>query len=82
MINSGLDRLSEATQLQQDTVKSLTGRISALEEASYDGKLIWKITDIGSRIRDAVSGRVKVLLSPDIYTNQQGEFIALHPASI
>lgn len=75
MVNGGLNCLMEANQLQHDTLESLSGRISALEEAGYGGKLIWKITDIGSRIRDAVSGRVKVFLSPDIYTNAQGEFI-------
>lgn len=69
---NGIRRLTEASQLQQDTLESLSGRIGALEEASYGGRLMWKITNIGSRIRDAVSSRVKVLLSPDIYTNEQG----------
>lgn len=76
MVNRRLHRLTETSQLQQDGLESLSNRLTAVEEASYGGKLIWKITNIGSKIRDAVAGRVKVLMSPDIYTSQQGEFIS------
>lgn|SRR6218665_4143425 len=76
-INQAKAMLREASQLQWDTLESLSDRIRAVEEARYGGILIWKITNISSRIRDAVSGRVKVLLSPDLYTNVQGKFICV-----
>ena len=43
-----------------------------LDTASYDGTLIWKITDYPRRKRDAVTGKTLSLYSQPFYTSRHG----------
>lgn len=70
VVNRRLQLVAEDSQLQEDQLESLSGRLKVAEEASYCGILTWKITNIGSRIKNSVSGAF--IRSPDLYTNQQG----------
>ncbi|XP_074655314.1 TNF receptor-associated factor 2-like [Tubulanus polymorphus] len=47
-------------------------RIKALENTSYDGTLIWKITEFSKKLSDAQSGRVISFYSPCFYTSRNG----------
>ncbi|XP_077986318.1 TNF receptor-associated factor 2-like [Glandiceps talaboti] len=47
-------------------------RIQSLEMASYDGVLLWKISDFAKKRRDAVSGKTVSMYSPCFYTSRHG----------
>ncbi|XP_006820837.1 TNF receptor-associated factor 2-like [Saccoglossus kowalevskii] len=47
-------------------------RIQALEMTSYDGILLWKITDFARKRRDAISGRKPSIYSPYFFTSHHG----------
>ncbi|XP_070562265.1 TNF receptor-associated factor 2-like [Ptychodera flava] len=47
-------------------------RIQALEQASYDGVLVWKITDFTKKQQDALSGRTTSVYSPYFFTSRHG----------
>ncbi|XP_077984944.1 TNF receptor-associated factor 2-like isoform X1 [Glandiceps talaboti] len=47
-------------------------RIQSLELASYDGVMIWKISDFNRRIQEARSGKTTSIYSPCFYTSRHG----------
>ncbi|XP_070569759.1 TNF receptor-associated factor 2-like [Ptychodera flava] len=47
-------------------------RIQALEMASYDGVLLWKITNFNRKRNDAVSRRATSIYSPCFHTSRHG----------
>ncbi|XP_013387716.2 TNF receptor-associated factor 2 [Lingula anatina] len=58
--------LKDVSMAEQDL------RIQALENASFDGILIWKISDFSRKRHDAITGRVTSLYSPSFYTGPHG----------
>ncbi|XP_077986333.1 TNF receptor-associated factor 2-like isoform X2 [Glandiceps talaboti] len=47
-------------------------RIQSLEMASYDGVLVWKISNFNQKRQDALSGRTTSIYSPCFYTSRHG----------
>ncbi|XP_077986525.1 TNF receptor-associated factor 2-like isoform X2 [Glandiceps talaboti] len=47
-------------------------RIQSLEMASYDGVLMWKISDFNRKRQEALSGRTTSIYSPCFYTSRHG----------
>ncbi|XP_010122949.1 PREDICTED: TNF receptor-associated factor 1, partial [Chlamydotis macqueenii] len=47
------------------------------EQASYDGVFLWKITDVGRKLQDSVTGRTISLYSPAFYTAKYGYKVCL-----
>ncbi|NWH58739.1 TRAF2 factor, partial [Geococcyx californianus] len=47
------------------------------EQASYDGVFLWKITDVGRKLQDSVTGRTVSLCSPAFYTAKYGYKVCL-----
>ncbi|NXP03955.1 TRAF2 factor, partial [Thinocorus orbignyianus] len=47
------------------------------EQASYDGVFLWKITDVGRKLQDSVTGRTVSLYSPAFYTARYGYKVCL-----
>uniref|UniRef100_A0A672V7H7 TNF receptor-associated factor n=1 Tax=Strigops habroptila TaxID=2489341 RepID=A0A672V7H7_STRHB len=47
------------------------------EQASYDGIFLWKITDVGRKLQDSVTGRTVSLFSPAFYTAKYGYKVCL-----
>ncbi|KFP54879.1 TNF receptor-associated factor 2, partial [Cathartes aura] len=47
------------------------------EQASYDGVFLWKITDVGRKLQDSVTGRTVSLYSPAFYTAKYGYKVCL-----
>ncbi|NWS10202.1 TRAF2 factor, partial [Pachyramphus minor] len=47
------------------------------EQASYDGIFLWKITDVGRKLQDSVTGRAVGLYSPAFYTAKYGYKVCL-----
>ncbi|NWU97049.1 TRAF2 factor, partial [Upupa epops] len=47
------------------------------EQTSYDGVFLWKITDVGRKLQDSVTGRTVSLYSPAFYTAKYGYKVCL-----
>ncbi|XP_070563397.1 TNF receptor-associated factor 2-like [Ptychodera flava] len=47
-------------------------RIQALEQTSYDGILVWKISDFSRKRQDALSGGTTSVYSPCFFTSRHG----------
>ncbi|KFP11141.1 TNF receptor-associated factor 2, partial [Egretta garzetta] len=47
------------------------------EQTSYDGVFLWKITDVGRKLQDSVTGRSVGLCSPAFYTAKYGYKVCL-----
>ncbi|XP_054249535.1 TNF receptor-associated factor 1 [Indicator indicator] len=47
------------------------------EQASYDGVFLWKVTDVGRKLQDSVTGRTVSLYSPAFYTAKYGYKVCL-----
>ncbi|XP_077986061.1 TNF receptor-associated factor 2-like isoform X2 [Glandiceps talaboti] len=47
-------------------------RLQSLETASYNGEILWKITDFQLRRNEAVSGRKLAIYSPCFYSSRYG----------
>ncbi|NXQ13123.1 TRAF2 factor, partial [Peucedramus taeniatus] len=47
------------------------------EQASYDGIFLWKITEVGRKLQDSVTGRTVSLYSPAFYTARYGYKVCL-----
>lgn len=58
--------VKEITLAEQDL------RLQSLENASYDGVLVWKITDFSQKKTDAIRGSSISIYSPSFYTGRRG----------
>ncbi|XP_066568851.1 TNF receptor-associated factor 1 [Amia ocellicauda] len=53
-------------------INNLHLAICSLEDASYDGTFIWKISDLAKKMQDAAAGRGNNLYSSAFYTGKYG----------
>lgn len=67
-----LDNLQKTLTIAQATIMNLEERLIAQEKVSYNGTLIWKITNVNDKIQEAQSGRQPSVYSPPFYTHQNG----------
>ncbi|KAF1452019.1 TNF receptor-associated factor 2, partial [Spheniscus demersus] len=64
--------------MQKDAgLSSLHKSLLFSEQASYDGVFLWKITDVGRKLQDSVTGRTVSLYSPAFYTAKYGYKVCL-----
>jgi len=64
----------ERTVAQNDVrLSTLETKLTDVELTGYDGTLLWKITEVGRRRREAVSGEVVSIQSPAFYTSRTGQ---------
>lgn len=64
--------MERTVALKDVTISELDLRITALEQTSYEGTLLWKITDFSRRRQEAISGRMTSIYSPAFYTSKTG----------
>lgn len=67
-----LKTLERQLALKDVTTSELDLRITALEQTSYDGTLLWRISDFARRRQEAISGRTTSIYSPAFYTSKTG----------
>ncbi|NXT76903.1 TRAF2 factor, partial [Zapornia atra] len=58
-------------------LSSLHKTLVSSEQASYDGVFLWKITEVGRKLQDSVTGRAVGLYSPAFYTARYGYKVRL-----
>ncbi|CAF1028650.1 unnamed protein product [Brachionus calyciflorus] len=64
--------LHKTLALTQVSLLTLEERLINLEKTSFDGSLLWKITNVHERMQEAKSGRQISFYSPPFYTNRNG----------
>jgi len=60
--------------MKDATIAELELRLTSVEQTSYDGTLLWRITDFQRKRQDAISGRVTSIYSPPFFTSRTGKF--------
>ncbi|XP_077986408.1 TNF receptor-associated factor 2-like isoform X2 [Glandiceps talaboti] len=58
--------------LKDVTLAEMDLRIQALEMASFDGVLLWKIPNFTTKRQEAISGKTSSIYSPCFYTSRHG----------
>ncbi|XP_054834239.1 TNF receptor-associated factor 1-like [Eublepharis macularius] len=53
-------------------ISNLVARIHTLEQTTYDGCFLWKISDVGLRTQEALTNKRPALYSPCFYTSRYG----------
>ena len=67
-----IDSIEHTLALRNVTLADLEEYIRQQEFSSYDGQLIWKITEFARRRNEAVSGQQVSFYSPCFYTSRYG----------
>jgi len=80
MQTSTLERAVAANDLR---MRDIELKLTDVEMTSYDGTLVWKVTDVSRRRRDAISSSSSSsinssLQSPAFYTSRSGQTITQH----
>ncbi|KAI1900608.1 hypothetical protein AGOR_G00051670 [Albula goreensis] len=68
-------QISEQQQklvIKDSIISSLSQRITAQEDVSYNGTFLWKVYDLNRKMNEAASGRRNNLYSPAFYTSRYG----------
>lgn len=63
--------------LKDVVIADLQCRLEVLETSSYDGTLLWAISGVSRRMRDAANGRSPSIISPPFYTSHGGYKLCL-----
>ena len=58
------------------TIAELELRVTSVEQTSYEGTLLWRITDFQRKRQDAITGRVTSVYSPPFFTSKTGVMMA------
>lgn len=65
-------QVERALTLKEVAIAEMRKKIEELEMTSYDGTLVWKISEFSRRRQEAVSGKVTSIYSPPFYTSRTG----------
>lgn len=72
LLDTKVAAMERAMALKDVTIAELELRMTNLESTSYDGTLLWRITDFTRKRQEAVSGRITSVYSPPFYTSRTG----------
>lgn len=64
--------LERTVSMSDINLKEVEHRISSMENVSYDGRYLWKLTDFARKRQDAIEGRTTSLYSEPFYTHKTG----------
>ncbi|CAF4887169.1 unnamed protein product, partial [Rotaria sp. Silwood1] len=70
--SSFLDGVKPNQEILQQDVASLKQKVDDMQYVSYDGTLIWKITNFHEKMMDAQSERQTSIYSPPFYSSSTG----------
>ncbi|KAM6169817.1 TNF receptor-associated factor 2 [Rhynchocyon petersi] len=71
-LSSKVQQLERSIGLKDLALADLEQKVREMEAATYDGVLIWKITDFARKRQEAVAGRAPAIFSPAFYTSRYG----------
>jgi len=82
----GMDRkirsMERLMAMKDATINELTIRLTSVEQTSYDGTLLWRVSDVKTKRQEALSGRVTSVYSPPFFTSRTGAFNVVYVSHI
>jgi len=60
--------------MKDATINELNIRLTSVEQTSYDGTLLWRVSEVKTKREEAKSGRVTSVYSPPFFTSRTGGF--------
>lgn len=64
--------LERLMTIKDATIAELAGKITALEQISWDGSITWRIPEVAKKRQEAISARTTSIYSPPFYTSRTG----------
>ena len=64
--------IARASALKDITIQEHELRMGSLENISYSGKFVWKVSDFRAKRQEALVGKVTSIYSPSFYTSRTG----------
>jgi len=64
--------------MKDATINELNIRLTSMEQTSFDGILLWRVTEVQKKRQDALSGRVTSVYSPAFFTSRTGAYYMIH----
>jgi len=64
--------------MKDATINELNIRITSVELTSYDGTLLWRVSEVQKKRQEAVSGRVTSVYSPPFFTSRTGAYTIMY----
>lgn len=58
--------------MKDATINELNIRLTAVEQTSYDGTLLWRVSEVKTKRQEAQTGRVTSVYSPPFFTSRTG----------
>lgn len=71
-VGKNAEAVNVAMLSKDDAIENVEKKISSLDQASYDGTLLWKISDFQRRRMEAINGQATSFYSPPFYTSKTG----------
>lgn len=67
-----LRSLEKLIAVKDATINELSIKLESMELTSYDGTLIWRVSEVKRKRQEAVSGRITSVYSPPFFTSRTG----------
>jgi len=67
--------LERMIAMKDATINELTIRLTSVEQTSYDGVLLWRVSEVQKKRQEAVSGRVTSVYSSPFFTSRTGDLL-------
>jgi len=64
--------------MKDATINELSIRLTSVEQTSYDGTLLWRVSEVKTKRQEAQSGRVTSVYSPPFFTSRTGGLNIVH----
>ena len=76
-MNTTVDNISSTVPRYENILEELNLKLEILEVKSCSGIYVWKVNELGRRVREARTGRTISLYSPPLYTSIHGYRLCL-----
>ncbi|XP_059495501.1 TNF receptor-associated factor 2-like isoform X2 [Stegostoma tigrinum] len=76
-LRSKIQQHEKSICLKDLVIADLQLRLDALEHTSYDGTLVWPISDFTRKLQDAIDGTTPSIFSPPFFTSHSGYMLCL-----
>ena len=68
--------------MKDATINELNIRLTSVEQTSYDGTLLWRVSEVQKKRQEAVTGGVTSVYSPPFFTSRTGRLHVIHIYSL
>lgn len=77
LVDRHVRTVERAVGMKDVVITDLKTKLSAIESTSYDGTMVWSISDVKTRRREAVNGQSTSVYSPPFYSSRSGKVLVV-----